>query len=243
MAAKLDPADRSPPYISENTFTSVIRRLRKDGLPSRLNHDSIRQFSSALRRQIFTGFKFLHLIDIEGRPISSLVDVVDAYDTELWPKRIEFVIRESYAPLFELPLQSIKPAAFQKAFADLYPGSEAVSRKCITFFITISRTAEIPLSAGLIDSTRPRGGRPADTSKSPTTTLRTKKTGAARSSSARNTPQHRGESSHSASDSERHPRIVRDLTLLIDENTMTAAELDAVWTLIKYCTRSKGAQS
>jgi hypothetical protein len=85
-----------------------------------------------------------------------LTELVKAYGSPAWKEAVGKMVREAYKPIMQLNLQSATPSLFNEEFKKTYNGADAVSRKCMTFFLNAVREAELPVSPRLLSGTKPR---------------------------------------------------------------------------------------
>lgn len=101
-----------------------------------------------------TALRFLGLVDVDDRPTDSLRALVGAYGhDEQWQAALQTVIRDAYAPVVAIGLESATPAQFVEAFRS-YPGTEEVRRKSEVFFLNAAKDAALPLSKRIADQKR-----------------------------------------------------------------------------------------
>src|SRR5262245_2186039 len=124
-----------PPYTAFQSIKTLSRDLKEHGIPTRIDRSVMTNFSGAVGNQILTALKFLKLTDDENKPTEKMRALVASYDTEDWPAHVASTIREAYAPLFKLDLDSASPAQFMEHFRKTYPSKDEVLRKCVTFFL------------------------------------------------------------------------------------------------------------
>lgn len=227
----------TPVYVSLTSLVSAIAFLRDHGTPFPVDDTALLEISQSMRRQVLAGLRFLQLIDARGRSQPSLKALMDAYETRIWSEEFGRVIENAYEPLFQHQLHSITPAAFERIFRSIYPSTDNVTRKAITFFISAARSAELPLNAELFEGRRVRRSKEVDLEEVPP------KSGVP---AAGMVPQHPSRATGESHDAESPDKSVAlnhrraalvFLTDLLDETRMTDVEMSAVWTLVKYVRR------
>lgn len=149
-------AQVSPPYIAFQSLKTLLTGLKEHGVPSRIDRSVLTNFSGAVGSQVITALRFLKLINGENNPQTRLHTLVEAYGTDTWQAELGGVIREAYQPIFSIDLKTATPALFSEHFKKTYGGADAVSRKCMTFFLNVVREAEMPVSKRLLTGTKPR---------------------------------------------------------------------------------------
>jgi Family of unknown function (DUF5343) len=153
-------AAKTPPYTSYRTFRTFIEDLREQGVPSRIDRSVLTRFSGVVGTQLLHALKFLGLIQEEGRPTVVLVDLVNAYGAADWPDRLLELIRQNYAPMFAIDLETATPSHFNEAFRKAFPAADAVVQKCVTFFLYAASDAGIKISARVLKGRKPRSAPP-----------------------------------------------------------------------------------
>lgn len=108
--------------------------------------------------QLLNTLRFFDLIDLAGHPKPALRDLVDASGGEQWAALLARHIREAYAPLLALKLESVSPAQFQETFRKSYSGEGDTSRKSVSFFLSAATEAKIPISSYLLKNKKPLMG-------------------------------------------------------------------------------------
>jgi hypothetical protein len=157
LAAHRFPRGHTPPYVSYGQFKSLLRRLQRDGIPSRLDYSIISHLSASAQIQTLLAFRFLELIDLDGRPATALACLVSAVDSDPWAAALGSVLRHAYAPIFELALNTATPEQLAAEFRRHFSGTNSVARKSRTFFLHGAREAGIDLSPYLRATLKMRG--------------------------------------------------------------------------------------
>ncbi|MBN1692734.1 MAG: DUF5343 domain-containing protein [Dehalococcoidales bacterium] len=146
---------RLPPYVSYRTFYNFLEHLQQH-MPSRIDRSYWGDIlSGSTGTQLMAALRFLNLIDINGKPTELLKPLVESNGetrtrllNELTNDAFDFVCQSS------LDLQSATYAQLQEVFHHTFQLTDDVSRKCVKFFIDISRDARIPLSPFILKRTR-----------------------------------------------------------------------------------------
>lgn len=144
--ARRSPRGHTPPYVSYGQFKSLLRRLQRDGIPAQLDYSIISHLSASAQIQTLLAFRFLGLIDFDGRPAGALAGLVSAVDREPWATELGLLLHHAYAPVFELALNTATIENLTTAFQRNFPGTNSVLRKSRTFFLHGAREAGIDLS-------------------------------------------------------------------------------------------------
>lgn len=221
------------PYTAFSSVTTLIKSLKEHGLPSRIDRSVLTNFSGAVGGQLLTALKFLGLTDDDGHPTDRLRALVAAHGTEEWPEVLAGVLRDAYAPMFQLNMETASPSQFTEAFRRAYPGADEVQRKSMTFFLGGVREAQIKISAYIMRNKKPRSG-PAKkrAPKAPP--------GNGGASTPPMGPPSPPPPPPSHLPGHIHPTNEFQLVALIDPS-MSDKERDAVWTLIQFL-KMKGAK-
>lgn len=149
----------TPPYTSFSSLKTLIKNLKENGLPSRIDRSVLgNSFSNAVGSQLLTALKFLRLIDGQNHPTSDLKDLVEAHGTDQWAGALQNIIRSAYGPLFQLNLETASPAQFNERFRTAYTGADDVQRKSMTFFLGAAKDAGIVISQYIMKNKKPRSG-------------------------------------------------------------------------------------
>jgi Family of unknown function (DUF5343) len=210
----------TPPYTSYRTFKTFIEDLREHGVPSRIDRSVLTHFSGVVGTQLMHALRFLGLIEDQGRPTQRLKELVDARGAAHWPEKFSDLLRQVYAPLFAIDLETATPSHFNEAFRKAFPAADAVAQKCVTFFLYAANDAGVKISGRILKGRKPRSSTPR------------KKPGPAPAK---------------AKDIEAGPPQPRPVAPLIedrkpseillmhlDPNEMDDEQQTAVWTLMKY---------
>ena len=158
--ARRFPRGHTPPYVSYGQFKSLLRRLQRDGIPTQVDSSIINHLSASSQIQTLLAFRFLSLIDRDGRPASTLSSLVSAVDCDAWATELRSVLQHAYAPVLELALKSATLEQLTNEFQRHFPGTNNVLRKSRTFFLHAAREADIDLSPYLRATIKPRADAP-----------------------------------------------------------------------------------
>jgi hypothetical protein len=214
----------TPPYTSYRTFRTFIDDLHEHGIPSRIDRSVLTRFSGVVGSQLMHALRFLGLIEDDGRPTPRLKELVGAHGAAHWPETLLALLRDQYAPIFAIDLETATPSHFNGAFRKAFPAADAVVQKCVTFFLYAANDAGVTISARVLKGRKPRpltpsrrkAARPAFAPPPP------------RDVEAR-PPQPRPAAPEAES---KWPSEV--LFARLDPNEMNDEQQAAVWTLLKY---------
>ena len=151
---------RTPPYTSYRTFRTFIEDLREHGLPSRIDRSVLTRYSGVVGAQLTHALRFLGLIEEGGRPTERLRELVNAERAGRWPEALRERLREAYAPIFAIDLESATPSHFNEAFRKAFPAADAVVQKCVTFFLYAAIDAGVTISGRVMKGRKPRSPAP-----------------------------------------------------------------------------------
>jgi hypothetical protein len=150
----------TPPYTSYRTFRTFIEDLQEHGVPSRIDRSVLTRFSGVVGTQLMHALRFLVLIEDDGRPTQRLKELVSAHATAHWPEKLLERLRQEYAPMFAIDLETATPSHFNEAFRRAFPAAEAVVQKCVTFFLYAASDAGVKISGRVLKGRKPRSLTP-----------------------------------------------------------------------------------
>jgi len=150
----------TPPYTSYRTFKTFIHDLREHGVPSRIDRSVLTRFSGVVGTQLMHALRFLGLIEDHGRPTQRLKELANAYGAAHWPEKLSELLRQEYAPMFAIDLETATPSHFNEAFRKAFPAADAVVQKCVTFFLYAANDAGVKISARVLKGRKPRSLTP-----------------------------------------------------------------------------------
>ena len=150
----------TPPYTSYRTFKTFIEDLQEHGVPSHVDRSVLTRFSGVVGTQLMHALRFLGLIEDDGRPTQRLRELVSAHGAGHWPARLLELLREEYAPMFAIELETATPSHFNEAFRKAFPAADAVVQKCVTFFLYAANDAGVKISGRVLKGRKPRSLAP-----------------------------------------------------------------------------------
>ena len=151
---------RTPPYTSYRTFKTFIQDLREQGVPSRIDRSVLTRFSGVVGSQLMHALRFLGLIEDRGRPTRRLEELVNADGAGRWTEALLELLRQEYAPVFAINIETATPSHFNEAFRKAFPAADAVVQKCVTFFLYAANDAGVKISARVLKGRKPRSLTP-----------------------------------------------------------------------------------
>jgi len=150
----------TPPYTSYRTFKTFIEDLREHGVPSRIDRSVLTHFSGVVGTQLMHALRFLGLIEDQGRPTQRLKELVNAEGAAHWSETFSKLLRQVYAPMFAIDLETATPSHFNDAFRKAFPAADAVVKKCVTFFLNAANDAGVKISGRVLKGRKPRSSTP-----------------------------------------------------------------------------------
>ena len=150
----------TPPYTSYRTFKTFVEDLQEHGVPSRIDRSVLTRFSGVVGTQLMHALRFLGLIEDDGRPTQRLRELVNAHGDGHWPATLLELLREEYAPMFAIDLETATPSHFNEAFRKAFPAADAVVQKCVTFFLYAANDAGVKISGRVLKGRKPRSLAP-----------------------------------------------------------------------------------
>lgn len=214
----------TPPYTSYRTFKTFLDDLQEHGVPSRIDRSVLTRFSGVVGAQLMHALRFLGLIEDDGRPTPRLKALVEAHGAGHWRETLLALLKEEYAPIFAIDLESATPSHFNGAFRKAFPAADAVVQKCVTFFLYAANDAGVTISGRVLKGRKPRPLAPP------------------RRKAAKPAFAHPPGSDIEAGPSGPRPAAApleskkpsEVLFLSLDPNEMDDEQQAAVWTLLKY---------
>jgi hypothetical protein len=213
----------TPPYTSYRTFKTFIEDLHQHGVPSRIDRSVLTRFSGIVGTQLMHALRFLALVEDDGRPTARLKELVKALGTGNWSERLLELLRNQYAPMFAIDLETATPSHFNEAFRKAFPAADAVVQKCVTFFLYAANDAGVKISGRVLKGRKPRSLTPRRKPAKP---------------ALAHSPTREFEAAPSPPQAPLSPiegKTPSEILLThLDPNEMDDEQQAAVWTLLKY---------
>ena len=214
----------TPPYTSYRTFKTFIEDLHEHGVPSRIDRSVLTRFSGVVGTQLMHALRFLGLIEDDGRPTQRLKELMKAHGAGHWPEKFLELLRQEYAPMFAIDLETATPSHFNEAFRKAFPAADAVVQKCVTFFLYAANDAGVKISGRVLKGRKPRSLTPRRKPARP---------------AFAHPPIREFEAAPPQPQARLRPRIEGKkpseiLLTHLDPNEMDDEQQAAVWTLLKY---------
>jgi hypothetical protein len=135
----------TPPYISYKTFSGFMDRLYQRGVPNRIDRSFLAFLSGSNQSHLLAALRYLGLISPVGVRTDRLEALVKSVGAEYAPSLRE-VLKQSYPFLFNrFDLRRATLQEVEDKFSDAGASGDTV-RKCIAFFLSAARAADIPTS-------------------------------------------------------------------------------------------------
>ena len=145
----------TPPYISFNTFKTLLYWLEKEGVPLRIDRSFWKEkFSGANGSKLMGSLRFLGLLDGD-KPTKELEILVSS---SLGDERSQIFVNILTKSYRNIPFEELARAtpSMIKEWCRVYPIDWHTLRKATTFFINAAREAQIPMSNSIIKMTKSR---------------------------------------------------------------------------------------
>ena len=145
----------TPPYISFNTFKTLLYWLEKEGVPLRIDRSFWKEkFSGANGSKLMGALRFLGLLDGD-KPTKELEILVSS---SLGDERSQIFVNILTKSYRNIPFEELARATpnMIKEWFRVYPIDGHTLRKATTFFINAAREAQIPMSNSIIKMTKSR---------------------------------------------------------------------------------------
>jgi hypothetical protein len=153
-----DPRKLIPPYAPYRSFRNYLDSL-KQGIPSQIDRSVMRNMSGALQSQLAATLRYLGLVNIAGQPTERLSRVVNSEGPER-KTALHDLAKAAYPYLFQgFDLKTATPKMLADKFAEMNAGGGTIG-KCVGFFISLAKEAEIPLAPHLVVTRGNRTGKP-----------------------------------------------------------------------------------
>jgi hypothetical protein len=152
-------------YVSWKTFQNSIEALSKAEIPNVIDKSVFPGMAFSVQNQLFTGMRFLGLIDDKSKPLSDLAELADPVEDRRKAKLKE-ILQRYYADLFALNLKKSTPTEVEKTMAESYAMVGDTKEKAVRFFLAAAEYVGTDLSP-LLAGKKANGSRAAATRKKP----------------------------------------------------------------------------
>ena len=149
----------TPPYVSFNTFRTLIDWLRSEGVPLRYDRSFWQaKFSGSTGTQLVAALRFLGLLEGDG-PTPDLDRMANAA-----PDERRLILRELLKDSYDsVPFEELDRAtpAMVKGWFRAYPVDGHTLRKAVSFFVNATKYAGVPISNAVSKMAKSRVAGPA----------------------------------------------------------------------------------
>ena len=112
-----EPRAHLAAYVPWGTFLNFIDRLKKSGIPGRIDKSVMGYLAGGTQSHLTSSLKFLGLINATGEPQDALEQLVSAYDTTGFPDALGALVKEAYDDVVgELDITNASPAQLAECF-------------------------------------------------------------------------------------------------------------------------------
>lgn len=139
-----EESQRSAVYVSWATFKNCVEQLAQ-GVPNVIDRTVFPGLSGGVQSQLLAGMKFLGLIDEKLRPLKDLHELA-VTDEAARKKKLDGVLRKSYAELFALDLEKTTPGQALQTLREMYDVSGDTADKAMRFFLSAAEYVHVPIS-------------------------------------------------------------------------------------------------
>lgn len=223
---------RTPPYISFQTFLTLVDDLKTNGLPPRIDRSVLKRFSGGVGGQIQAALKSLGLTDEGNVPTERLARMVNGYGTEAFKAVLKECLAVGYPFLADFDLKNGTPSMFAEAFKKGTSAREDVLKKCRRFYIYAAQFCGIEIG------TRLTAGAASPTARANASYKR--RAASAKKSEA---PASTAAPSVAPPQATAPADPVQMLVSILDMTEMDEEEQAAVWTLIRHLKKKQAAKA
>lgn len=132
-------------YVSWGTFTHALEQLSQAVPPNRLDRTVFPGMAWAIQNQLFSGLRFLGLMDDKNRPTADL-EALATTDEVAKKAKLGEILRNRYADLFALDLKKTTPGELAQKMSDSYGANGDTREKAVRFFLNAAEYVGIELS-------------------------------------------------------------------------------------------------
>lgn len=146
-----DKKDRkqTPPYVPFKTFLRLIKSFKETAVPQRIDASVLGKFSWSDRNALLPALKFLQLTDKDDHRTPAFIDLVQAHETPEWKTKLKEIVLQKYDEIVKD--LNIEDGATRGQLEERFKGAgPGVVEKCIRFYLSAAKEAEVTLSKHLI---------------------------------------------------------------------------------------------
>lgn len=154
-----------PPYIPFKTFTNFVQKLSETVIPEKIDSSLLRSYPGSVARQLKSTLRYLKLIDGDGNTTSTMTNVVKSFGTDTWRQMLADMLSDAYLPVVDgLNTDTATLGQLQQKFRN--QGAEGqMLQKCITFYLSALREAELTFSPHFVEKVRRVERKPKENKK------------------------------------------------------------------------------
>jgi hypothetical protein len=132
-------------YVSWKTFQNSIEQLSRGELPNVIDKTVFTGMAFSVQNQLFTGMRFLGLIDDKNKPTPDLVQLT-VQDEGFRKTKLREILQNRYAELFALNLKKTTPDELDKKMTEAYSVTGETRDRAVRFFLGAVGYLEIEVS-------------------------------------------------------------------------------------------------
>jgi len=143
-------------YVSWKTFQNSIEQLSRGELTNVIDKTVFTGMAFSVQNQLFTGMRFLGLIDDKNKPTADLA-ALTTEDEAARKQKLKEILQDRYAELFALNLKKTTPDELDKKMSEAYGVTGDTRDKAVRFFLGAVTYLGIEVSA-LLGGKKANGG-------------------------------------------------------------------------------------
>ncbi len=141
-----------PPYVTFISLMNFVDGLKR-GIPGQIDRSLMKTMSGSMQTQMMSALKYLHLVDAQGVVQDILTRLVNSEGAERTQVLCE-LLTSSYPFLFgSFDLSKATSSQFRQKFTEVGASGDSV-RKCIAFFLSAAKEANIEVSPYIAETVR-----------------------------------------------------------------------------------------
>lgn len=145
-----------PPYVAYKTFENFVDTLHARAIPSRIDRGVMSTMSGGVQSHLMSALRYFDFVNSVGQPTDRMKAFVNSEGEER-KKQLIALVRWAYPFLFQgFDLSSVTQAHLIEQFEAQTAATGATLRKCVGFFLAISRAAGLEVSPYLKRTRAPR---------------------------------------------------------------------------------------
>ncbi len=121
-------------YVSWKTFQNSLDQLSKAELPNVIDKTVFTGMAFSVQNQLFTGMRFLGLIDDKNKPTTDL-EALTTEDETARKHKLKEILQRRYSELFALNLKKTTPDELDKKMSEAYGVKGETCDRAVRFFI------------------------------------------------------------------------------------------------------------